>query len=283
MWQGTKDDLREVIEVVGLLRENAIRDMQRHLDERSTERDRVHAEQVEELTRAMTSPDLVIFTDDASKERFKRSIDVLVRESEADRERFLDSRVEDDFSKLSMRLYDHNVAGESTENDPEIVLPIMHLRQTKNLEIRFGSMISEPYLSVKFERFGGVMVTAASSDMTWVTGALGQLKSVLSEKQPWYAFLANSWIAGPLSFVMAILIGAQAASATDISLENALYWNAVVLGGTVGLYTLWSLVLFRRFELYSVGSQPTIKAIAGATIVAAGLVPWSDIIGTAGG
>jgi hypothetical protein len=63
-----------------------------------------------------------------------------------------------------------------------------------------------------------------------------------------------------------------------ISTQNAAFWNVSIVTITVAMALMWSMVCFRRFELFDNGEKPVIKSIVGALIAVSGFVPWSALL-----
>lgn len=282
VWQGTKGDLEEVLAVVEEIRAGAVEDLQRELDAEIDARDQSRRKHSDRLKNLMAPSDRVTFADDRAREIFETSVNELVKHTESFTDSFKVKDAEDRIRDTSIRVYDALKSGHGVENKPTAVLPTMNPRKTRNIEIKFGSIISDPHLSVKFDHLEGVKVTAGSSNSLWVSGALNRLDSVLSQKRPWYAFLSSWWVSVPLCFIIAVLVTAQAIVWLQVSPDESFAWIVGIFGGGGFLFTAWTRVLFPKFELYNSGGQPTIKAILGFLVALVGLSPLLGFFSTTG-
>lgn len=276
MWQGTKEDVKEVVDVIENFRAKEVERLQQNLNEAQAAREREIQENVDRVKSWLVPSDRVTFRDDISRQAFESALYRVLEDSASLSSGYAIKDAEAAIHAISVHVSNSLTDGSGIEDTPSVVLPMMEPGKVKTLEIKMGNTVTNPQLLVAFDRYKGAQITAASSDPTWVVGALTQLRALLSQRRPWYAFLASPFVSMPVCLVLAFLGAVNISEWFNIPPNASNYWFTAIFGGGAGLWILWTMFLFPRFELYKSGGKPAAKALTGAVLAAAS-IPWTSI------
>lgn len=267
MWHGSTDEIMRVVDLCKRLRQSIVTDLDSKIaaERKALEQKRQGVRyEISRLVQQGT------FEDDEAKSRFQRVVDSLAEEAHPERSSYLIERAEERIQGLRVKVYDEIVSGESLEGSPEEVFEVLNARRTKNFEVRIGNFLSGERILVKFSRQGGVDVVVAGSDLTWVNGAIGQLKALLQQRRPAYAWMSHPGFLIPVCVFAGLGVMVQLAALWNLPptsfLQGIIFWFSAV-----GLYILWERLLVRRFELYESGGKPILKAAIGGIATLAGI------------
>ena len=275
MWQGSVDDLKRVVDLCLELREQAVQTRQAELDAIRDKAIRSHEEDMTATVRLLT--DLAVFEDHTKEEQFKKGLSVALKRPELRLAEYREERAADAIKNLEVRVYDERHNGSSLKAGPEVIFRTLNYGDTKNLEISFGTYLSDPRLSVDFKRHYGVIVSASGSDMTWVNGALERLSGLLKQQEPRYAFMRSSWLSYPLFMVLALVSTVWMGKWLGTAAVGAVAsWGVPWIAGLL-LAEFWNRVVLPRFELFGSGGRSRAKFLLGSLIAVVGLV--SAVVG----
>lgn len=166
--------------------------------------------------------------------------------------------------------------------EPANVLAAMDPGQVVRLSISVGKMYVAEHaggfaMEIKFDRDDGCIVRALGPTGDWIVQVEGKLKHPISTRRPWYWWLRNEWLAGPLFAIPAVValvaIRANAASGENVAPGEwaSFVFLFSVLGATVGTIAVALLrKLLPAFELVAPGEKARggrILGLLGAAIL----------------
>ncbi|MCM0616547.1 hypothetical protein MOD31_10975 [Paenarthrobacter sp. TYUT067] len=275
MWQGSIDDLKRVVALCSDLHDEAVKNQQDELDEIREKAVADHHEDMVATQKVLAS--VVQFEDDVKEEQFNQGLSAALMRPELRPKGFSEQLFMQKIRELEVRVYSERFDGGSIKASPDDIFKTLNYKETKNLEIAFGSYSSDTRLSVDFRRERGVTVTVSGSDVTWVNGAIERLSSLLKQQQPPYSFMRSLWFSYPVFFFLAILLTVAAGNLFGFeAFKGFTFWGGHWLLGLI-FVDIWTKIVLPRFELFGSGGRSRAKFLLASGVALVGFI--SAIVG----
>lgn len=275
MWQGSIDDLKRVVALCSELHDEAVKSVEKELDDARDRAVRLHHKDMADTQRVLSA--VVQFEDAREEEQFNKGLSVALMRPELRSETYSERAAVQKIRDLQVKVYSERHGGDSLKASPEDIFRTLNPRETKNLEVSFGFYSSDTRLSVDFRRERGVTVTVSGSNMTWVNGALERLTSLLKQQQPAYAFMRSSWFSYPVFFLLAVVSTAGIGKWLGFNtVAGFASWGGHWMVGLL-LAELWNKLVLPRFELFGNGGRSRARFLLGSAVAAVGFI--SAIVG----